>query len=134
MPSTIMLLTLLFGLIMALFVISRPSKRFLILPVPPVLISMAFHLRMRCRFFSSLMCAWYLLLMLPYQLLTLMVLSMRLWIDNTASHICYIQAVCFPPLMMMMMMRRRRRRRVMRSRKGSFIFIALNPVLVISFC
>ena len=118
-----MLSTLFFGLIVVLFLISRPSKRFLILLMPLVLILMAFLLRMQCRFFSDLIFAWYLLLILPYQLLASMVLFLRLCVRDTTSYICYIQVVCFPPLMMMR--RRRKRRRIMLSREGCFIFYSI---------
>ena len=115
-----MLSTLLFGLIVVLFLILRPSKRFFMLLIPPVLIPMVFLLRIWHRSFSSLMFTWYPLLILPYQLLALMVLFLRLCVSKTTSYIYYIQAVCFLPLMVMMM--RRRGRRVMLSRESSFIF------------
>ena len=119
-----MLSTLFFGLIVVLFLILRPSKRFLILLISLVLILMAFLLRMWCRFFSSPIFAWYLLLILPYKLLASIVLFLRLCVSDTTSYICYIQVVCFSPLMMMMRRRRkrRRRRRIMLSREGCFIF------------
>ena len=122
-----MLSTLFFELIVVLFLISRPSKRFLILLIPLVLILIAFLLRMWCRFFSSLIFAWYLLLILSYQLLASMVLFLRLCVSNTTSYICHIQVVCFPSLMMMMMRKRkrRRRRRIMLSREDCFIFYSI---------
>ena len=116
-----MLLILLFGLIVVFFLISRPNKRFLTLPIQPILIPIAFLIRMWHRFFSSLMFAWYSLLMLSYQLLVSMVFFLRLCVSDTTSHICHVQVVCFSPLIMIMIIRRRRRE-VMLSREDSFIF------------